>query len=217
MKMTGKKSIRNSGKYMSHINDGEKAYIGLSLTPEVATKLQEIGFKNLHPGESLVPSPKLSRISNFNASGKEVPEKDKPKETAYRQRYWQWKDWGGNYHSRTVDIPYQRYPRKLIPAPWIELLIVQSGENKFVIAGDAITKGKTEEADIVHRINLLLGIFNQAEIFQENLERYEVPRTVKLGWNVLPQGEMPWETFKTHLTPVLERKSNGNKSLSLND
>lgn len=211
MKITDKKSIRKSGNYMSHIEDGEKAYIGLSLTPEVVAKLQAIGFKTLNPSETLVPSPKLGPIAKFNANGKEVPQKDKPKEIAYRQQYWELTDWNGNLHSGYADIPYKRYPRTLIPAPWIELMIVQSGENKFVIAGNTITKGRTEEADIVHRINLMLAIFKQVEIFQENLERYEVPRTVKLGWDVLPHGKMPWETFKTHLAPVMERKSKGKK------
>ncbi|WP_107925241.1 hypothetical protein [Lysinibacillus parviboronicapiens] len=211
MKITEKKRIRNSEKYMSHINEGGKANIGVAITAEVARKLQEIGFKTLLSGESLVPAPKFGPVSKFNVNGKDVPQKDKPKETVYRQQHWSWTDWGGNSHSRTVDIPYQRYPRKWIPAPWVELMIVQSGENKFVIAGDTITKGQTEETDIVHRINLMLAIFKQAEIFQENLERYEVPRTVKLGWDILPEGEMPWETFKHHLTPVLNSKSKGKK------
>jgi len=211
MKIEGKKRIRKSGKYMSHIADGEKTYIGLAITPEVAVRLQEIGFKSLLPGESLVPAPKFGPVSKFNVNGKEVPQKDKPKETAYRQQHWEWQDWGGNYHSRTVDIPFQRYPRKWIPSPWVELMIMQSGEKKFVIAGDTITKDETEETDIVHRINLMLAIFKQAEIFQENLERYEVPKMVKLSWSVLPNGKMPWETFKRHLTPIIDSKSKSKK------
>lgn len=211
MKIEGKKRIRKSEKYMSHIADGEKAYIGLSITPEVAVKLQEIGFKSLMPGESLVPAPKFGPVSKFNVNGKDIPQKDKPKEIAYRQQHWSWTDWNGNSYSRTVDIPYPRYPRKWFPAPWVELTIVQSGENKFVIAGSAVIKGATEETDIVHRINLMLAIFKQAEIFQENLERYEVPRMVKLSWDILPKGDMPWETFKIHLKPVIDSKSKGKK------
>ncbi|WLR60629.1 hypothetical protein [Guptibacillus hwajinpoensis] len=211
MLITGKKRIRKASKYMSHIAEGEKAYIGLAITEDVSTRLKEIGFDTLYPGESLVPSPKLGTVSRFNANGKSVPEKDKPKETAYRQQYWEWEDWGGNHHSRTVDIPYQRYPRKWIPSPWIELIIVQSGEEKLLLAGPAIVIGKTEETNIVHQINLMLEIFKRVEIFQENLERYEVPKVIKLGWNVLPAGNMPWERFKSHLTPVIDKLSKGKK------
>lgn len=198
---------------MSHISDGEKAYIGLSITDDIAVRMKEIGFKSLNPGESLIPSPKLGITSKFNSNGKDLPEKDKPKETAYRQQYWEWQDWGGNYHSRTVDIPYQRYPRKHIPSPWVELVIVQSGEKKFLLTGSTVTKDITEDKDIVHRINLMLEIFNRVEIFQENLELYDIPQIVKLGWDVLPSGNMPWDRFKTHLGPVLKDLSKGKKRI----
>lgn len=216
MKIIGKKRIRKSEKYMAHIANGTKAYVGLSITPEVKAKLKEIGFRSLLPGESLVPAPKFGVISKFNVNGKGIPQKDKPKETAYRQQYWEWKDWAGNYHSRIVDIPYLRYPRKWIPAPWVELTIAQSEENQFVLAGNPIIKGETDEKEIVHRINLMLAIFKQAEILQENLEQYEVPKTVKLNWDILPQGKMPWETFKQYLKPVIDSKSKGKKMI-IND
>lgn len=211
MLINNKKRIRKSEKYMSHIADGDKAYIGLAITEEISARLKEIGFENLNLDESLVPSPKLGNVSEFNANGKGVPEKDEPMETVYREHYWEWQDRGGNYHSRIVDIPYQRYPRKWIPSPWVELLIMQSGDKKFIIAGSAIIKGETKEENIVHRINLMLEIFKQVEIFQENLEHYEVPKVIKLNWDVLPAGNMPWETFQKHLTPVIENMSKGKK------
>jgi hypothetical protein len=213
MIITGKKRIRKSSNYMSHIAEGKKAYIGLAITEDVSAKMKESGFATLNPGESLVPSPKLGSVSRFNANGRFVPQRDKPKETAYREQHWELKDWNGNYHSGTSYIPYLRFPRKWIPAPWVELMIMQTGEKKFLLAGPAIIKGETDEAEIVHRINLVLQIFKRAEIFQENLERYEVPRVVKLGWNILPTGNMPWEKFKSHLTPVMENMSKGKKTV----
>lgn len=209
MKIENKNRIRNSKKYTSHILDGENAYIGLSITNEIETRLKEIGFKNLTPNESLVPAPNFGPFSKFNANGKDLPQKDKPKENLYRQHYFTWQDFQGNSHSRIVDIPYQRYERKWDPAPCIELTIVNSGENKFVIAGNMITMGQTEEISILHRINLLLGIFKQAEIFQENLNHHDIPKIIKLSWNILPQGNMPWESFKVQLEPLFKQKSNG--------
>lgn len=198
---------------MSHISEGEKAYIGLAITEDVSARMKEIGFERLNPGESLVPSPKLGTISKFNANGKEVPQKDKPKETAYRQLWWEWKDYGGNHHSKIVDIPYLRYPRKWIPSPWVELTIMRSGGKEFLLAGPAIIKGETAEQDIVHRVNLMLEIFKRVEIFQENLERYEIPKVVKLSWDILPAGNMPWERFRSHLAPVMEKMSKSKKTI----
>lgn len=198
---------------MSHIADGATAFIGLPITEDIEPMLKEIGFQNLNSGETLVPAPHFGPISKFNANGRDIPLKDQPMETAYRQQYWEWKDWSGTYHSRTVDIGYKRYPRKWIPSPWVELVIVQSEGKKFILAGSAVIKGETHEIDIVHQINLMLEIFKRVEILQENLERYEIPKVVKLNWDILPAGNMPWDKFRNHLNPVLEKMSKGKKTI----
>lgn len=211
MLITGKKRIRKCSKYLAHLDEGKTAYIGLSITDEVSSRLEEIGFNNLNSGETLVPSPKLGNISKFNADGKDIPQRHLPMETAYRQQYFEWEDWNGTSYSRIVEIAYKRYPRKWIPSPWIPLTIIQSNDKKFVIAGETIIKGQTPEEDITHRINLMLEIFKSAEILQENLERYEIPKVRKLDWDILPSGNMPWEQFKPMLSPLLERASKGKK------
>lgn len=207
MLITGEKRIRKGANYLAHLAEGDTAYIGLAVTEEVESRLKEIGFENVNVGETLVPSPRLGPISKFNANGREIPQKDLPKEKMYRQQVWSWTDWHGTSYSRIVDIPYQRYPRKLIPAPWISLTVIQANDKKFVIAEGTITKGETPDEEVTHRINLMLEIFKSAEILQENLERYQVPRVRRLDWDILPSGNMPWKSFKTHLGPVLDRAS----------
>lgn len=211
MKIIGKKRIRKASNYMSHIAEGEKAYIGLVITEDVATKMKEIGFKSLNPGESLVPSPVFGTVSKFNANGKHVSEKDKPKETVYREQYWELPDRRGGYNWGTAYIPSVRYPRKWIPAPWVNLSIVQSGEKSFLLAGQAIVKGETEDKDLVHRINLMLEIFGQFEVFNEGLESWQIPKMDYLQWEILPTGDMPWEVFKEHLAPVTKGMSKKKK------
>lgn len=216
MKITEKKRIRKTQNYLSHVPEGAKFYIGLTVTNEIAEHLNQIGFENLNPGVSLVPSPRLGPVSKFNANGKFIPLRDKPKEVAYRQRHWEWTDWSGKSHSRTVDIPYKRYPRKEIFPPWVELQLLKKDERLILIAGSPIIKGETEESVIVHRINLLLEIFKQAEIFQEDFKSFEIPKPIRLDWDILPPGEMPWKQFKSHLTPVLENMSKGKKTIITN-
>jgi hypothetical protein len=180
MLITGKKRIRKSEKFLAHLAEGSTAYIGLPITEDISSRLKECGFENVTAGETLIPSPKIGCISRFNANGKEIAQRNLPMETVYRQQYWEWEDWHGTHYSRTVDIPYKRYPRKLIPAPWVALKIVQSNDKLFVIAGEAIVKGTTAEEDITHRINLMLEIFKSAEILQENLQSYEIPKVKRL-------------------------------------
>lgn len=211
MLIRGKKRIRNCGKYLTHIADGDTVYIGLQITDEITSRLQEIGFETLNVGEEILPSPTLGPINRFNANGKEVPQKHLPMETAYRQQYWEWEDWNGDHHSRIVDIPYKRYPRKWIPSPEVKLSIVQAKGRKFVIAGEAIIKGVTSDENITHQINIMLEIFRQTEIFLENMRSYEIPKVIPLNWEVLPSGNMPWTQFKKHLTPILAKASTGKK------
>jgi hypothetical protein len=213
MLITGKKRIKKSDKYLAHIAEGNTAYIGLPITDAIASRLKECGFNKVTAGETLIPSPKIGNISRFNANGREVAQRDLPKETVYRQQYREWEDWHGTKHSRTVDIPYKRYPRKLIPAPWVSLTIIQADDKQFVISGEAIVKGQTSEIDILHQINLMLEIFKSVEILQENLERYEIPQVERLDWDILPMGNMPWEQFKSKLNPLMEKASKGKKIL----
>lgn len=211
MKITEKKRIRKANNYLVHLAAGAKAYIGLTVTEEIAERLKQIGFETLNPGESMVPSPKLGPVSKFNAIGRFIPQRDQPKEMAYRQRYWEWTDWGGNTHSRTIVYSYPRFPQKEILPPGVELYLLQKDERLLLIAGPQIIKDETEEADITHRINLLLEIFKQAEVFQEDFKSFEIPKPIRLDYDILPPGKMPWEQFQRHLTPVLESMSRGKK------
>lgn len=211
MRIIGKKSIRKCSKYLEHLTESDTAYVGLPLTEDITGRLREIGFENLIAGESLIPSPKLGRISKFNAVGKEVPQRDLPKETFFQHQYREWKDWHGNTHSGFSYVQRKRYPRKQIAPPSVELTIIQSEDKKFVIAGQAFTKGQASEEDITHRINLILEIFKIAEIIKGNLAQYQIPQIRRLSWDVLPTGNMPWEQFQRHLTPLLERTSKNKK------
>jgi hypothetical protein len=213
MRIEGKKRIIKSSKYLEHLEDGDKAFIGLPITEDMHSRLIEIGFANLTVGETLVPSPKIGPVSKFNANGREIPQKQLPKEVAYRQQYREWKDWHGTTHSGIVDIPYKRFPRKLIPAPWINLTVIQADNKQFIVAGGTIKKSHTPEEDVTHRINLMLEIFKSVEILQENLQRYQVPKVRKLDWDILPEGQMPWKQFKESLSPLLEQQSKSKKTL----
>jgi hypothetical protein len=204
------KKVRKSEQYLVHLAEGEKGYIGLAITEELIPKLIEIGFeKDLKEGECVLPSPKFGRVSKFNSNGVEEPQRDLPKERCSTPIYWQWKDWGGNYHSEVRYRPYERYPRKFIAPPCTELLIIKKGEEKFVLAGEAIIKGNTDEANIVHNINLMLELFNKVEIFRDNLEKYKPTNIIKLNWELLPSGAMCWEQYQKHLEPVLQRATSG--------
>lgn len=203
----------NCTNYLAHVAEGEVFYIGLPSTNDMDARLQEIGFKDLVPGEAICPDIRFGPVARFNAQGKELPQKHLKKETAYRQHYWEWKDWNDNSYSRVVDIPYQRYPRLLVAPPSIELVIVEKDGQKYVLAGGPNIKGKTSEETIIHKINLMLEIFGRVEILQENLNQFRVPEIKRLNWDVLPPGKMPWKQFKRQLDSVTQKLSQSKQAI----
>lgn len=206
MLIQGKKRIKSWGKYSSHIKEGSNIVIGLRIDDQLFPKLKELGFDEaLNVGETLLPSDSFGPIARFNSEGRQIPQKHLEMETEYRQVYWEWKDWHDNSHSQYVDIPYKRYPRRLVAPPSLELLITKKMDNKFIVVEGSVVQGKTDKEDALHRVNIMLEIFGSVELMQESLDRFSVPEIVRLNWDVLPKGEMPWEQFKEHLKPVLNR------------
>ena len=202
-----KKRIRNIHKYLSHFKANEEILIGIPISSEIIEKVNRAGFPEIKEGLSLIPSPKLGPISRFNALGKDLPLKNLPKETLFRQQEWSWKDWGGNSHSRIVDIPYQRYQREWVPAHGTEILIVNRNNQYYIIVNKPLNKSDKNEQSILLNINLLLELFGEAHIYNPQLMPLSPIPIIRLDWEVLPQGEQPWEKLKIHVINILDTAS----------
>lgn len=213
MMITNIKRIRKWNNYSAHIADKETVYIGLRITDDMNAKLKQLGFTNeMHPGEAVTPSRENGPVSRFNAFGRDIPQKHLPKETIYIPIWWEWQDWSGKHYSEVRYRERQRYPRLHIPAPSVPLTIIEKDAEKFVVAGEPVVKGITDEETAVHKINLMLENFNRAELMQDSLQSFQVPqRIIPLNWEVLPQGDMPWERFEDYLRPVLHRATERGK------
>jgi hypothetical protein len=202
--------IRNVDTHLSHIKDGESFYIALSDVGNFTEDLIKIGFtSDLEVGEKILPK-SIGNITNFNANGKHNKLTDEPMEEAYYQRLWIWTDWGGYEHSKIVDIPYKRYPREFIKPPSEELSIVETSENEKFLVSDKFQKGEDNET-VKHVVNMFLEIFGLCLILDEDLERFQVPEIKKLNWEILPQGEYPWEDVEEHVKESIGRAPEGKK------
>ncbi|MCS5824127.1 hypothetical protein LNO55_01975 [Klebsiella pneumoniae subsp. pneumoniae] len=84
-----KKRIRNIDNYITAF-DGRDVFIAHALPGQ--QKGESIGFTaNQSLGEEVLPRI-VGAVTRFNANGKSVPDKTLPKETAYRQVSWTWKN-----------------------------------------------------------------------------------------------------------------------------
>lgn len=209
-----KHRIGNIEKYLIGLKEGDSFYVGSMDLERHRPTLLKAGFSHaLEVGERLLPAPLFGSTSIYNAEGLYVPQKDKPKETAYREHEWHLDDWGGYPHSGISEIPYKRYPRIFIPPPSIELQISLDGSSHKFISSDKLTFNKESYEKIKITINLFLELFGEFETFTESLIPAMTAPTKRVYWEILPKGAYPWEELQAKLTPIIERASKGNQPL----
>lgn len=200
--MINKNYIFNVNSYMTAFAEGESFYVVKALHEVPQEKLEKIGFSQQEAGTRILPAicgPK----SRFNVHGSFILRKDLPKETCWRE--WYCMKWNGDWHY--VDIEYQRYQRDLIPAPEIELTILEKDGNKYIVSPLLINNEQSKEC-IKHTINLFLELFHSCDLFKEGLTPIFPPCQIKkVNWQILPPGEYPWERMKEVLKLPNVRKT----------
>lgn len=172
---------------------------------------------DLIDGETILPASDFGRYSKFNAVGKYIPQKDQPKETAYREAIWKWIQWCGKGETeeceKIVDVPYKRYPRKFIVPPSCELKVVKRNNDEALIIGPLLIFRQDNFENIIHVVNLFLEIFGECEIFTDDLESIINIPTLKVNWKILPPGVYPWVKLKPYIDHIISRVKKGIQKL----
>lgn len=209
-----KKRIRNIENYITPF-DGRSVFIAHPLPDQQKSEL--IGFtSNQSLGEEVLPRI-VGAISRFNANGKSVPDKTVPKETAYRQVSWTWKKWAGKGQTEEItetrEIEYQRYHRIFTPPPSIELKIVENLKGEKLVISPKFILSDENKVSVTHCINLFLEIFGQCEVVDEQLDTIITSKSLKLNWNLLPQGQHPWKTIGSQILNAINIRGKGNAAV----
>lgn len=216
MRISGKR-IRSLARNLRGITEGTAIVVGVAGLPAHTSKLKEIGFSDaLVLGETVLPTGDVGPVSRFNAEGKEAPDKTKPMETAHRTIQWAWAEWHGRDRVEKTDfrdVPYQRYPRTFTPPPSIQLTIRKTVDGERVVTAPPVVFDATNEALLVHAVNLFLELFGECIILDERLTRATAPATVLLNWQVLPPGKYPWAKVKPLVTRLISQAPKGNRPI----
>ncbi|MBR4447669.1 hypothetical protein [Methanobrevibacter sp.] len=180
--------------------------------------LNKIGFtEKLELNEQVLPAinsglGKSSSVSRHNSEGSYIKRPDWGKETKYYEREFTRHELRGRYRTEEVtDIctfSRETICREYIEPPSIELRIVEKDGNKIIIATQEFRYKKDDEI-LKHTINLFLELFKECEVLKGDLSELTVLSDLKnikrLNWEILPEGEMPWEKLKEHMEPVLNQ------------
>lgn len=191
-----KKRINSVEKYLIDISDNQKFFIGIKIESKgIKDILSEKFDKTDENGLMFIPKPYNGIMAQRNTVGEYLPDKSKPKETAYRAQSWSLTDWGGNVHSGTSEVPYQRYPKFFIEPFGFNFTLLN--DKQYLVINKPFNKNKTEYDTIKSAINLTLELFNKAETFLLDIDT-DMPTPVRqsVPWEILPQGVRIWNAFK---------------------
>jgi hypothetical protein len=208
MLIINQRRVLSLGNHLPTNLIGKKLQVALLNPERFISKLKDIGFSSLWlEGEAILPSPKYGSVSKFNAEGGFNKLKDLPKEKCYRSQEWTRKEWHGK---DTVDvtgvvyIEYERYQREEISAPSIELVISKKA-NEYVVTTDAVEYDEKQPRPLMHVINLFLELFGDCVVLDEAGNLIELPKLVKVNWEMFPEGEYPWDKVKPFIEKSFER------------
>ncbi|BES69709.1 hypothetical protein RE428_07720 [Marinobacter nanhaiticus D15-8W] len=212
-----KKRIRSARSNIRGIKDGERFCMAVTSIERFSSELDKIGFSSsLGVGEQLLPAA-LGKVSYFNAEGGYEVHRDQPMETAFRQAEWRWEEFRGRYgkveKSKIAEIPYKRYPRTFVEPPAVELQIALSPNNEKVVTSASVTFDSTSEKLLTHIINLFLELFGECDILKKDLSPVSPSKLIRLNWEVLPKGKLPWEKLQKELKPIVNRQPKGNRTV----
>jgi hypothetical protein len=188
---------------------GRNLIVGIPDNQTTALKIKQAGLTHpLVPGEILLPRI-IGPISRFNSYGKEIPIKTEPKETLYRQQEFTRQEWRGRGETEEVTsfvwIPYERYPRRVINPPGIELIVATSGGN-IDITTASLTYSVDTSDRLKHSINLFLELFGKCYVYETGARPRVVTREIRLNWKLLPPGVHPWDRIKTAIADSLTKQ-----------
>lgn len=210
------KAIRDIRKYLRLVNPKALYYLGLPRPAEHMAVLVELGFSSPPlVGERVLPPANKGPSSKKNADGYEIVHRDRPKETAFRQMEWSWKEFRGRYDfeekTDIVDVPYQRYPRTTIAPYAIELETRVNSAGHVVLVSGPFLQSEADMERATNTARMFVEQFGECEVLTERLEPLAATQIRHLNWEVLPPGKNPWASAQPALKQAISRAEAGNQ------
>lgn len=197
----------------THLTDdllNKSIIVGIKVEDVTDEQLKRVGYKlPLNIGDSILPSV-VGAVSRFNAQGKEVPLRDQPMETLYRDMEFTRSEWHGRDRVEVtgcVWIPYKRYPRAKISAPETHFNVIESPDGTRMIVSEYIDCIALNFDKIKHEVNLFLEIFGSCLILERGENPLVLPKVSKLYWSILPPGVYPWERIRDQIKASLDKQA----------
>lgn len=202
--MNYKSRIRKTAAYLQPIANNASFYITMAVNNVDRTRLKRIGFKNMEPGENILPRA-VGTVSKYNANGRYIIHRELPKITKYRS--FEAPGWRDTWHEVTVS--YKAYPRTYEAGPEVRLTIVEKNGECF-ITSPRLTKTTETDSLNKHIINLFIDLFGDFQLKNEQWQAAFANIPIRrLDWTLLPLGEYPWSRIESE--GLLPRHKDGKR------
>lgn len=206
--MIVERKTRDINRYLSHLPEGKKYYLGVRVRPEHGRRLAALGFSMpLVVGERLLP-PARGAASRRNANGRDIVHRDRPMETAYRQISWTYSQWHGDRQvevTEVKDVPYNRYPRTKVPPYAIELVVSMDPTGAHCIVTGPFKHTDDQTTLATNTANMLVEQFGSFEVLDSSMSPSAQVPVRRLNWKLLPTGKNPWKSAWPSLETVIEK------------
>lgn len=193
-----KKYIRSLTNNFPHLIEGNYYYFGVPLTTKNIKIANQLGFsKEFNVGETIYPSSDYGKFSKFNVEGKKVINKTKGKEIYEYPIEWSWTECHGPNKIERAEIRYrsvERWHRDFIEAPELYLTIFLDSSGQKFILGEIFEYIRANELLMLHNVNLLLEIFGECDLFDQNCNLAIPAVRTYLNFEILPEGENPFSS-----------------------
>ena len=209
--MNLRKKRINKLSCLNWIEQGQKVVIALYDAMRFKEKLLDLGFSSdFLEGEAILPSV-INASTKRNAEKFYVSDKSQPKEKYYQTLLWTRQEWAGRGETREVTdyvlIPRERYPRFEYAPYSVEFILKYDEKGNLCVVTPSIDFCTQNDKKMINTINIFLSVFGECDILTENYEKLMPTKVIKLNWEILPQGEYPWEKVKKDLEGLSEHKS----------
>jgi hypothetical protein len=216
-----KKKRINKLSCLNWVKEGQKIVIALQDAIRFKDKLIKLGFSaELKNGEKILPlvvNPATAR----NAEVFYKIDRIQPKETYCQPLWWTHNEWIGKGETQEVSeyvyIQRTRFKRINYLPYSIELTLKYNKNGTFFVVTDIIEFCKQNEKMLINTINIFLIYFGECNILTENLDNISPNKVIRLNWDILPQGDYPWEKIEKVLERVSKKSSKTSRRILIDN
>lgn len=206
----------NSLSHLSTFPPEAKIRVCVRDVSRFLSKFIKFGFNEDDASGATILPATFNRYSFRNAEKYSTIDKSLPKEKYIQTLYWTRQEWAGRGETREVtdftDIIRERYHRDYHDPFSVAFMLIIEGEQKSIVSDEIVLSHDNNEK-IMNTINMLLGLFGECTI--ESDEADIRTATIRLDWDILPQGSYPWETMKEEIESICKNSRKTHKQMML--